>query len=219
MAVIALAPRPLSLLPPTVGDRFPEVTLPAISGEHRGELCRTTSDRFGGKWLLFLYWSPDFERSAGILEMRRHAIEDRPSVQVLGVSMSPAPEAGTLPFPVLTDLRRDLARGLGLPWGRDLRASFLVDPDGIIQWMSIEGASRPLLTSLRILDGAPWPQASAAKRSLECMCAWCRQVQGPHGRWQSVESFIESRLPVDFTHGICPTCLDEQDAAAKLGER
>jgi hypothetical protein len=43
------------------------------------------------------------------------------------------------------------------------------------------------------------------------MCAWCRQVQSPDGRWQSVESFIESRLPMEFTHGICPACLDEQE--------
>ena len=74
---------------------------------------------------------------------------------------------------------------------------------------------RPLEAALRTLDAVPCPEPSAEGRRLECMCAWCRQVQAEDGHWSSVEAFIEARLPIQFTHGICPACLEEQEQSAR----
>ena len=38
------------------------------------------------------------------------------------------------------------------------------------------------------------------------MCAWCNRVQNDDAYWQRVETFIESRIGAEFTHGICPEC-------------
>jgi PAS domain-containing protein len=41
------------------------------------------------------------------------------------------------------------------------------------------------------------------------ICANCRKVRDDHGRWGTVEEFIEHRAPVEFTHGICPDCAQQ----------
>ena len=216
MAVTARVRRPRSSLPPTAGDRFPDLVLPAASGEQRGALHRTAPQGFGAKWLLLLYWPRDFRASNGLAALRRHRLATGDHVRVLGVT-SADQEVGASPFPILADARRQLAQALGLPWGRSVRATYLVDPAGIIRWTSLENlpGPRPLEAALRTLDAAPCPQPSAEGRRLECMCAWCRQVQAEDGQWSSVEAFIEARLPVQFTHGICPACLEEQEQSAR----
>jgi PAS domain-containing protein len=38
------------------------------------------------------------------------------------------------------------------------------------------------------------------------ICAHCHKVRDDRGDWGTVESFLERRAPVEFTHGICPDC-------------
>jgi len=216
MAVTARVRRPPDSPPPTAGDRFPDLVLPAVSGERAGALHRTAPEGYGGKWLLVLYWPRDFGPSPGLAGLRRHRLATGDAVQLLGVT-SGDQDAGAFPFPILADARGQLAQALGLPRGQTLRATYLVDAAGIIRWSSLEDlpVPRPLEAALRTLDAVPSPEPSAEGRRLECMCAWCRQVQAEDGQWSSVEAFIEARLPVEFTHGICPACLEEQEQSAR----
>lgn len=42
------------------------------------------------------------------------------------------------------------------------------------------------------------------------ICAWCgRKIQDEIGKWVKVEHYIEDRSEAEFTHGICPACLDK----------
>ncbi len=42
------------------------------------------------------------------------------------------------------------------------------------------------------------------------ICAWCgRKIQSEQGEWIQVESYIESHTEAEFTHGICPDCLEK----------
>lgn len=49
-------------------------------------------------------------------------------------------------------------------------------------------------------------------RGLIPICAWCKRVcakpseKDDEASWQSVETYLARRAPVDFTHGICPAC-------------
>ncbi|MFI2856344.1 PAS domain-containing protein [Paenibacillus sp. JSM ZJ436] len=38
------------------------------------------------------------------------------------------------------------------------------------------------------------------------ICAVCKHVRSA-GHWDPVESYLESKLPVHFTHDICPACI------------
>jgi hypothetical protein len=42
------------------------------------------------------------------------------------------------------------------------------------------------------------------------ICAWCKRIRDDHGYWSQVEAYIHEHTGADFTHGICPDCLDKQ---------
>jgi hypothetical protein len=48
------------------------------------------------------------------------------------------------------------------------------------------------------------------------MCAWCRRIRDDAGYWSQVESYFKAHSDIQFTHGICPECLEKvrQDLAA-----
>jgi PAS domain-containing protein len=41
------------------------------------------------------------------------------------------------------------------------------------------------------------------------VCAWCRKVRDDKGYWEELEHYIRNHTDADFTHGICPECLEE----------
>lgn len=42
------------------------------------------------------------------------------------------------------------------------------------------------------------------------ICAWCKKIRDGDEYWQNVEDYISSRSDTDFTHGICPECLEKE---------
>jgi len=42
------------------------------------------------------------------------------------------------------------------------------------------------------------------------ICAWCKRVRDDKGYWSQVETYIRAHSEADFTHGICPECLERQ---------
>ncbi len=41
------------------------------------------------------------------------------------------------------------------------------------------------------------------------ICAWCKRVRDDEGYWDQVEAYLHKNTGVDFTHGICPECLEK----------
>ncbi len=41
------------------------------------------------------------------------------------------------------------------------------------------------------------------------ICAWCKRVRDDDGYWDQVEAYFHKNTGVDFTHGICPECLEK----------
>jgi integral membrane sensor domain MASE1 len=46
-------------------------------------------------------------------------------------------------------------------------------------------------------------------RGLLPICAWCKRVRDGQDYWHSVEEYIAARTDAQFSHGICPDCLNE----------
>lgn len=44
------------------------------------------------------------------------------------------------------------------------------------------------------------------------ICAWCKKVRDDAGYWEQVEDYFARRDKIEFTHGICSECADEQSA-------
>jgi PAS domain S-box-containing protein len=40
------------------------------------------------------------------------------------------------------------------------------------------------------------------------ICASCKKIRDEDGTWQQLESYIHAHSQAQFSHGLCPTCLD-----------
>jgi len=155
----------------TVGDRFPDFQLKAVVDSNPGNAFSVVENgTYAGKWLVVFFWPKDFTfvcpteiAAFGRLEgefAKRHA-------QLLGASIDSEyvhlawrdqhPHLRNLPFPMLSDLRRELATDLGVVDKREgvaLRATFIVDPEGNIRFVSVNDLSvgRNPNEVMRVLD-------------------------------------------------------------------
>ena len=138
----------------TVGDTFPEFALQAAVSLDRGkEFQEITQDSYPGRWKVVFFWPMDFTficpTEIAEFGRRNRDFDDRDAV-VLGASTDTHfvhlawrrdhPDLRELPFPMLADTKRELAGALGVLHKQDgvaLRATFIVDPEGIIRFVSV----------------------------------------------------------------------------------
>jgi len=167
----------------TVGDRFPEFKLQAaVSLEKDKEFKEITDQSFAGKWKVIFLWPMDFTficpTEIAEFGRRNRDFADR-EAQVLGASTDTHfvhlnwrrhhPDLKDLPYPMLADTKRELSSSLGVLHKQDgvaLRATFIVDPEGIIRHVSVNDLSvgRSVDEVLRILD--------ALQTDELCPCNW-----------------------------------------------
>ena len=88
------------------------------------------------------------------------------------------PDLKTLPFPMLADTKRELSTALGIlhkEEGVALRATFIVDPEGVIRCVSVNDLSvgRNVDEVLRVLD--------ALQTDELCPCNWQKGEADPGG--------------------------------------
>jgi lipoyl-dependent peroxiredoxin subunit C len=167
----------------TVGDRFPSFKLQSVVSLEPGKEFHELTDRsHDGKWKVVFFWPMDFTficpTEIAEFGRRDRDFRDR-DAQVLGVSTDTHfvhlawrnndPDLKSLPFPMLADTKKELASALGVLHRTDgvaLRATFLVDPEGIIRHVSVNDLSvgRNVDETLRTLD--------ALQTDELCPCNW-----------------------------------------------
>ena len=166
----------------TVGDRFPAFHLKAVSGNDPASAFRDVDQTtWRDQWLVLVFYPKDFTfvcptELAGFGKLIRE-FADR-DAQVLGVSTDSEfvhlawrqshADLKTLPYPLLSDLRRDLSAELGIldPDGVARRATYVVDPQGIIRFAMVTDGKvgRSPDEVLRVLD--------ALQTDELCPCNW-----------------------------------------------
>jgi alkyl hydroperoxide reductase subunit AhpC len=155
----------------TVGDKLPEFKLKAVVSRTPGEqFADVGHDSHPGKWLVLFFWPMDFTFvcPTEIAEFGDQAktFAER-GAQVLGASTDTHwvhlawreqhPALKDLPIPMLADTKRELSSALGIlhkEAGVPLRATFIVDPAGVIRWASVNDldVGRNVAEVLRVLD-------------------------------------------------------------------
>jgi phosphoserine phosphatase RsbU/P len=40
------------------------------------------------------------------------------------------------------------------------------------------------------------------------ICSYCKRIRSENNEWNQVETYIQARSKAEFSHGICPSCLD-----------
>ncbi len=167
----------------TVGDRLPEFSLKAVvSTDPKTAFTDLTDASNSGKWKVVFFWPKDFTfvcptEIAAFGKLNGDFV-DRDAV-IYGVSIDSEyvhlawrqnhADLKDLPFPMLADIKRELSSAMGVldkNAGVALRATFIVDPEGIIRFASVNDMSvgRNPQEVLRVLD--------ALQTDELCPCNW-----------------------------------------------
>jgi alkyl hydroperoxide reductase subunit AhpC len=167
----------------TVGDKFPSFDLNAVVDIDPAKAFERITDQSNkGKWKVVFFWPKDFTfvcpteiASFGKLN---GDFNDRDAV-VYGASIDSEfvhlawrqnhADLKDLPFPMLADIKRELTTALGIldkNEGVAMRATYIVDPDGIIRFASVTdlNVGRNTQEVLRVLD--------ALQTDELCPCNW-----------------------------------------------
>jgi peroxiredoxin (alkyl hydroperoxide reductase subunit C) len=167
----------------SIGQRFPDFSLTGVVSNDVTSAFQTFNGQsFPGKWLVVFFWPKDFTfvcpteiAAFGRLEK---AFQER-DAQVLGASIdsefvhlawrTEKEELRTLPFPMLSDIKRQLSMRLGIldaDAGVAQRATFIVDPQGVIRFVYVTdlNVGRSPEEVLRVLD--------ALQTDELCPCNW-----------------------------------------------
>jgi len=167
----------------TVGEKFPNYKLNAVVSLEKGkEFQEITEKTHRGRWQVIFFWPMDFTficpTEIAEFGKRNKDFADR-EAQVLGASTDTHfvhlawrnnhPDLKSLPFPMLADTKRELSSALGIlhkEAGVALRATFIVDPEGVIRWVTVNDLSvgRNVDETLRVLD--------ALQTDELCPCNW-----------------------------------------------
>lgn len=154
-----------------LGQLFPEFKLKGvISSKAHDAFTELTHHSYPDKWRVFFFWPKDFTFicPTEIAEFGRLNQEfiDR-DTQLLGVSTDSEfvhlawkqqkEELIDLPFPMLSDIKRELSETLGIldkQEGVAQRATFIIDPLGVIRFVMVTDLSvgRNPTEVLRVLD-------------------------------------------------------------------
>ncbi|MBX5495735.1 MAG: peroxiredoxin [Bryobacteraceae bacterium] len=167
----------------SVGEKFPAYSLTATVSTVKNEAFKTiTHEDYPGKWKVYFFWPKDFTfvcptEIAGFAKLNRE-FQDR-DAQILGASIDSEfvhlawrnqhEDLKDLPFPMLSDIKRELSGQLGIldpKEGVSQRATFIVDPDNVIRFVYVTDLSvgRSPEEVLRVLD--------ALQTDELCPCNW-----------------------------------------------
>src|SRR6266496_938053 len=139
-----------------VGEKFPSFSLTASVGIEQDPATAfkvTTDLDYGDKWKVYFFWPRDFSPACatdivGFAKLHQQFQEQ--GAQILGGSIDSEwahcawresqPELNDLAFPMLADIKRELCGRLGIldsAEGVPQRATFIVDPSGVIQFVCV----------------------------------------------------------------------------------
>lgn len=167
----------------TIGDKFPEINVKGVvSSDMKTAFKDFTPQTDAGKWKVIFFWPKDFTfvcpTEIAAFGKLNSDFNDRDAV-VYGVSTDSEfvhlawrqshDDLKTLPFPMLADIKREISTACGIldkNAGVCLRATFVVDPQGIIRHVSVNDLSvgRNPQEVLRTLD--------ALQTDELCPCNW-----------------------------------------------
>ncbi|MDR3424778.1 MAG: peroxiredoxin [Alphaproteobacteria bacterium] len=167
----------------TVGQKLPAFKLTStVSLDLDNAFSDIAQDSYKGKWLVLFSWPKDFTFvcPTEIAEFGRQNGEfTARGAQVLGFSTDSEfvhlawrqhhKDLKALPFPMLSDIKHEFCHALGVldgDAGVAQRATFIVDPEGVIRFVMVTDMSvgRSVKEVLRILD--------ALQTGELCACGW-----------------------------------------------
>ena len=171
-----------------IGKKFPDFKLKAVSEKSIKDInidnvfIDVDNNSYKGKWKVVFFYPKDFTfvcpTVISAFSDLNNDFSDR-DAQILGVSVDSEhahwawrreqKELKELPFPLVSDLKRELSSNLGIldaNEGVSQRATYIIDPEGIIRFVMVNDldVGRNPKEVLRVLD--------ALQTDELCPCNW-----------------------------------------------
>ena len=162
-----------------VGQKAPEFSTTALIGR---EFAEVSTDKYRGQWIVLFFYPMDFTFvcPTELVEFNNKLddFEDLDAI-VLGGStdteyshlgwVKSHDDLGDLKFPLFADTTKRMASDFGVldaDKGVALRGTFIIDPDGVLRWASINdlNVGRNIDEVLRVLN--------ALQTDELCPCNW-----------------------------------------------
>lgn len=167
----------------SVGAQFPTFSKKAVVSIEKGkEFQQIGNDIHAGKWMVMFWWPKDFTfvcpTEIAEFNKKYSDFSDRDTI-LIGASTDSEfvhlawrnnhDDLRDLRFPMLADTSKSLAEELGILQSEEkvaYRATYIVDSEGIVRWVSINDLSvgRNVEEVLRVLD--------ALQTDELCPCNW-----------------------------------------------
>uniref|UniRef100_UPI0037444D82 peroxiredoxin n=1 Tax=Capnocytophaga cynodegmi TaxID=28189 RepID=UPI0037444D82 len=169
----------------SIGDKLPEFTKKAVISTKQGiEISEITNNYATeqGKWMVLFWWPKDFTFvcPTEIVEFNKNneKFAERNAL-LIGASTDTEyvhlgwrqnhPQLADLSIPMLADTSKSLSEEMGILNYEEkvaYRATFIIDPQGIIQWVSVYpmNVGRNVEEVLRVLDALQTEELTA--------CGW-----------------------------------------------
>ena len=167
----------------SIGEKFPDFTLEGcVSLEKGKEFKKFDLETTKGKWSCFFFWPMDFTficpTELAEFNKELNQFRDR-ECNLYGVSTDSKfvhhawrthhADLKNLNYPMLADNKHELSSALGVLHPIEkvcLRATYLVDPEGLVRWVSVNDLSvgRNVKEVIRTLDGLQSDEL--------CPCNW-----------------------------------------------
>jgi hypothetical protein len=78
-------------------------------------------------------------------------------------------------------------------------------------FLQVLGLSTGFLILVLSLEHASLRRSQDKVRRLQGLlpiCAWCKKVRDDEGYWREIEVYVRERSDADFSHGLCPQCME-----------
>ena len=162
----------------TVGDKFPKFKKPAVLADKQFDDISSKDHKVEGKWMVMFWYPKDFTFvcPTEIIEFNNnHSKFTNLNTVLYGASTDTEavhlawrendPKLGGLTFPLIADTSKSLSKKLGIlqPEKVAYRVTFIVDPEGVIQWVNAnnDATGRNVAEVLRALEATQNPGLTA----------------------------------------------------------
>lgn len=175
----------------TVGQKFPDFNLKSVvSTDSKTAFVDINNKTYGDKWLVVFFYPKDFtfvcpteikafgDLNQDFLDRDTQLITGSTDTEFVHLAWRQNhKDLKDLPIPMLADIKRELTSALGIldvNEGVALRATFIVDPVGIIRHVSVNDLSvgRNPKEVIRVLD--------ALQTDELCPCNWQKGEETIH---------------------------------------
>jgi len=164
----------------TVGDKFPKFKKPAILANKSFGEVSSDDHKKENKWMVIFWYPKDFTFvcPTEIIEFNNNFSKfESLNANLYGASTDTEvvhlawrdndPKLSDLKFPLIADTSKSLSKKLGIlqPEKVAYRATFIVDPEGIIQWVNCnnDATGRNVAEVVRALEATQNPGLTACE--------------------------------------------------------